>query len=66
MLRESIVPNYEFIDLQQRRPAVNYFMLYDLAQRAESGKDPYVDLAAMYHLAEVSWAKGDFKASFDD
>jgi hypothetical protein len=66
MLRDSIFPNYEFIDLRQRGPAINYFMLYDLAQRAESGKDPYVDLAAMYHLAEVSWAKGDFKASFGD
>lgn len=64
MLPDTILPDYEIIDLKQRAPAVNYLMLYDLAQRAERGRDPYVNLAEMYHSAEVSWAKGDFKAAF--
>jgi hypothetical protein len=36
-------------------------MVYDLAKRAERHGDPYENLEAMYHLAEVSWAKGEYE-----
>ena len=62
ILPDTILPDYEIIDLKQRAPAANYLMLYDLARRAETGRDPYVNLAEIYHAAEVSWARGDFHA----
>ena len=33
---------------------------HDLAKRAERGGDPCENLEAMYHFAEVSWARGDY------
>jgi hypothetical protein len=66
ILPDTILPDYDVIDLEQRAPAVNYLMLYNLAQRAESGQDPYVNLAEMYHAAEVSWVRGDFHALRED
>jgi hypothetical protein len=62
ILPDTILPDYDVIDLEQRAPAVNYLMLYELAQRAERRQDPYVNLTEMYHEAEVSWARGDFHA----
>jgi Protein of unknown function (DUF3800) len=62
ILPDTLLPDYALIDLAQRAPAVNYLMLFDLAQRAERGIDPYLNLAEMYHAAEVSWARGDFHA----
>jgi hypothetical protein len=61
LLRDTILPDMDVIDLNQRQAAVNYLMLYDLAQRAERDLDPYANLAEMYRVAEVSWARGDFK-----
>jgi hypothetical protein len=51
----------EVVDLTTRAAAVNALMVYDLAKRAERHGDPYENLEAMYRLAEVSWAKGDFE-----
>jgi hypothetical protein len=62
VLPDTILPDYDIIDLKQRAPAVNYLMLYGLAERAERGADPYANLAEIYHAAEVSWAKDEFKA----
>jgi hypothetical protein len=62
ILPDTILPDYDIIDLEQRVPAVNYLMLIDLAQRAETGSNPYMNLAEMYHAAEVSWARGDYHA----
>lgn len=61
MLRDTILPDFDIIDLKQRSSAVNYLVLYDLALRAERKADPYTNLAEMYHAAEVSWAQGDFQ-----
>ncbi len=66
MLRDSIFPDQDVIDLQQRGPAVNYLVLYDLALRAGRGAEPYENLAEMYHAAEVSWARGDFNRILKD
>jgi hypothetical protein len=55
----SILPDMDVIDLKNRAAAVNALIAYDLAKRAERHGDPYENLEAMYHLAEVSWAKGD-------
>jgi hypothetical protein len=56
----SILPDMEVIDPATRAAAVNALIVYDLAKRAERHGDPYENLAAMYHFAEVSWAKGDY------
>jgi len=56
----SILPDMEVVDPATRAAAVNALMVYDLAKRAERHGDPYENLEAMYRLAEVSWAKGDF------
>jgi hypothetical protein len=59
----SILPDMDIIDPKTRSAAVNALILYDLAKRAERHGDPYENLEAMYHFAEVSWTKGDFKIS---
>jgi hypothetical protein len=57
----SILPDMDVIDPATRSAAVNALMIYDLAKRAERHGDPYENLAAMYHFAEVSWAKGEYE-----
>jgi hypothetical protein len=61
MLPDTILPDFDVIDPKNRSAAVNALILYDLAQRAERGADPYENLAEMYRAAEVSWVRGDFK-----
>jgi hypothetical protein len=51
----------DVIDPANRSAAVNALIVYDLAKRAERYGDPYENLEAMYHLAEVSWARGDYE-----
>ena len=51
----------DVIDPATRAAAVNALIAYDLAKRAERHGDPYENLEAMYHFAEVSWAKGDYE-----
>ena len=51
----------DIIDLKNRAAAVNALIAYDLAKRAERHGDPYENLEAMYRIAEVSWAKGDYE-----
>jgi len=60
LLRDSIIPDEEVIDLKTRAAAVNWVILYDLAKRAEANADPHFRLAEIYRVAEVSWARGDF------
>ncbi|WOH68636.1 DUF3800 domain-containing protein [Bradyrhizobium sp. BWA-3-5] len=57
----SILPDMGVIDLSNRSAAVNALIAYDLAKRAERHGDPYENLEAMYHFAEVSWARGDYE-----
>ncbi len=57
----SIMPDMEVIDPSTRSAAVNALIVYDLAQRAERHRDPYEHLAEMYHQAELSWVRGEFK-----
>ena len=59
ILRDSIVPTMEVVDLHTREPMVNYMILYDLALRAEQNKDPHEGLAELYFVAETAWAKGE-------
>jgi hypothetical protein len=47
----------DIINPANRSAAVNTLILYDLAKRAERHGDPYENLEAMYHLAEMSWAR---------
>ncbi len=55
----SILPDPNPIDPSARAAAVNSLIAYDLAKRAERQGDPYENLAAMYHFAEVSWVRGE-------
>jgi len=57
----SILPDMDVIDPATRAAAVNALMVYDLAKRAERRGDPYENLEAMYHVAEVSWVKGEYE-----
>lgn len=57
----SILPDMDIIDPANRSAAVNALIVYDLAKRAERHGDPYENLEAMYHAAEVSWARGDYE-----
>ena len=61
MLRDSIFPDWDVIDLSQREAAVNYLVLYDLATRADRRANPLQGIDDLYHTAEVLWARGDFK-----
>jgi hypothetical protein len=56
----SMLPDMDVINPANRSAAVNALILYDLAKRAERHGDPYENLEAMYHFAEVSWARGDY------
>jgi hypothetical protein len=56
----SILPDMDIINPENRSAAVNALILYDLAKRAERHGDPCENLEAMYHVAEVSWARGDY------
>jgi Protein of unknown function (DUF3800) len=56
-LNDSILPDADIIDLSNRSAAVNNLILYDLEKHA----DPYKNLGAIYRLAEVSWAKGEYR-----
>ena len=60
MMRDSIFPDFDVVDLRQREPAVNFLILYDLAKRAEANADPFSGLAEMYRQAEISWVEGAF------
>ena len=61
LLADCIFPDFEVLDLQQRIPAVNWLILFHLSSKAAANESPYKNLAEMYHVAEVSWAKGDFR-----
>jgi hypothetical protein len=56
----SILPDMDVINPANRSAAVSALILYDLAKRAERHGDPYENLEAMYHHAELSWVRGDF------
>lgn len=66
MLADSIMPDFEALDLNNRAACVNWLMLYDLAKRAERQLDPYYALEETFAWAEVSWSKGDFSVRNPD
>jgi hypothetical protein len=56
----SIMPDIDVVNPKNKPAMVNAFILYDMAKRAKRHGDPFEGLAAMYHAAEVGWARGDF------
>ena len=62
----SVMPDMDIINLSNRSAAVNTLMIYDLAKRAERHGDPFEGLADMYHQAELSWVRGEFKPFQND
>lgn len=58
MYAHSILPDLDVVDPATQPAAVNAFILYDMAKRAERRSDPYENLEKMYRMAELSWAKG--------
>ena len=59
LMQESILPDREILDLNQRTPMVNYLVLYDLALRAGNRAHPYAGLVELYQEAENSWDRGE-------
>lgn len=57
MLRDSIFPDMEVIDLSRREAAVNFLALYDLAKRAETRAHPTAGLMQLYQTAEMGWER---------
>ncbi len=57
---QSILPDYDHVNLENREVAVNAVIAYGLAQRAEKGENPYEHLAEHYRQAEISWVKGEY------
>jgi hypothetical protein len=55
----SILPDLEIVNPANRSAAVNALILYGLATRAEQQADPYENLEALYHQAEVKWAQSN-------
>jgi hypothetical protein len=60
MLNDTILPDFDIIDVKKRGPAINSVVLYGLAQRAERGDDPNQNLEEIYRIAEVSWDRSPF------
>src|ERR1700730_1159530 len=60
MLKDTMLPDFDIIDVKKRAPAINSIVLYGLAQRAERGDDPHQNLADIYRMAEVSWNRSPF------
>jgi hypothetical protein len=58
--KHSIMPDMDVVDPSTRNALVNSVILFDLAKRAERQADPYRGLPVMYHMAEESFARGDF------
>jgi hypothetical protein len=56
----SILPDFDVVNPANRSAAVNALILYGLATRAERQADPYENLEALYHQAEVKWAQGEY------
>ena len=61
MLRDSIFPDWDVIDLKHREAAVNYLILYELATRADRRANPLLDIEGWYRTAEASWTRGEFR-----
>jgi hypothetical protein len=59
-MAESILPDFDMINPADRAAAVNVLILYGLATRAERHANPHENLGALYHAAEVAWARGDY------
>lgn len=51
---ECLVPDMSFVDPESDEAAVNFLILYGLAERAKNGEDPLEDMAAIYHFARKS------------
>lgn len=58
MLKDSIMPDFDLVDLNRAGPAVNYAILYHLAMSADLGLDPNINLHEVYSTAEAAWLKG--------
>ena len=57
---QSILPDYDHVNLENREVAVNAVIAYGLAERAEKGENAYEHLAELYRQAEISWVKGEY------
>lgn len=57
---QSILPDYDHVNLANREVAVNAVIAYGLAERAGKGANPHQYLAELYRQAEISWVKGEY------
>ena len=64
MLRDSVFPDIERVDLRNRSAAVNYAVLYELAMTA-SGKGTGLPIEIYYRVAEDGFDTGQFRLNGD-
>lgn len=57
---DSLAPDYELASPRTRQGMVNWLILHGLGDRAVRGEDPRFALEALYHAAEVAFARGEF------
>ncbi|MEQ9347515.1 MAG: DUF3800 domain-containing protein [Thalassospira sp.] len=58
MLKDSIFPDKEILNLDKRGPCVNWLLLFALSERASIGASPFQDLEAFMEVASQSWKPG--------
>lgn len=64
MLRDSVFPDMERLDLRNRSAAVNYAVLYELAMTA-SGKGTGLPIEIYYRIAEDGFDTGQFRLNVE-
>ena len=57
---DSMMHDFQFVRPTERQALVNWLILEGLGDRAVRGEDPRFGLEALYHEAEVAFARGDF------
>ncbi|BDW96685.1 hypothetical protein MACH10_23700 [Thalassospira tepidiphila] len=58
MLRDSIFPDNEILNIEERGPCLNWLLLFHLSERAAAGISPFQDLEAFIQTANQLWEPG--------
>jgi hypothetical protein len=64
--RDSVMPDFDLLDLKTRKAAVNWVILHGLGERAQNGEDPHALLAEVYNAAEASWDRGEVRLDIEE
>jgi hypothetical protein len=61
LLQDTVLPDMDVVNPENRSARVNSIILYGLATRAERQANPYEALREIYHTAEVAFACGELR-----